>query len=429
MNFIVNIEIATSKIVGVVARRTEEDILTILASEIIPTEGCIRRGAIYNIDATAGKIKKLINLLENSIGEKIGYCYLTLNPKNLKGMRHKESKIVDKNPISYQEEENLIKKIKNYKPELYINYGVSNITYMIDGSIVDSLVGKNGSQISAECTTLIGPPSIGKSAKEVISNKNNIGIHSYIWSTSAQSALLLSKENMERGCLLLDLGAGTTTASIYKDGVLKYMITVPMGSNLITKDIKSLGFDTTTAEQYKKEYVNLASGNKPASQTKDINIKELNKIVKLRVDEILLNVLARLQESELFYKLDDGIFTTGGGSQLCGMTEYIENLLKLPTQKATPTRVAINNITDKLNSPEYYQILGSLLFARKNCQYIKPEETKEPDKMSAEEVKNEASKTVEANTSTRERRGFIDKIKYRIGQLTFNDGEDNNEQQ
>lgn len=194
-----------------------------------------KRGSIYNIEATAGKIKRLLTLLENNLGRKIGFCYVTISPKGLKGIRHSESKLVNNNTITLEIEEELKLKIKQYRSETDINYSTTNISYLLDGNVVDSPIGKQGTQLIADCSILVGPPAIGKITKEVVTNKNNLKIHNFIWSPIAQASLLLTTENLQNGCVLLDLGAGTTTATIYKDSVMKYMVTVPMGSNLITK--------------------------------------------------------------------------------------------------------------------------------------------------------------------------------------------------
>lgn len=130
---------------------------------------------------------------------------------------------------------------------------------------------------------------------------------------------------------------------------------------------------------------------------------------------------ARLDESEVFHKLDDGIFTTGGGSLLAGITEYIENLFKIPTQKAKPSRLFINNIGGKLNSPEYFQILGSLLFARKSCQFVKP--IVEPQKP-VEEVKEMPKETIPTpEPEKKEKKSIFNKIGDLFSSGTFYEGD------
>lgn len=57
--FIVGIDLGTSKIVGVLGRKNEQGVISILASECIPADSCVKYGTIYNIDDAAGKSKDL----------------------------------------------------------------------------------------------------------------------------------------------------------------------------------------------------------------------------------------------------------------------------------------------------------------------------------------------------------------------------------
>ena len=84
--FIASIDIGTSKIIGVVGRKNEEGVTTIIASENLPSDSCVRYGVIYNIDEAAGKVRKLINLLENKIGKKIGQLYVSIAGKSLRAI-------------------------------------------------------------------------------------------------------------------------------------------------------------------------------------------------------------------------------------------------------------------------------------------------------------------------------------------------------
>ena len=72
--FIAAIDLGTSKITGVVGRKNENNVISVLACETIPSDRCIRRGVVYNIEETGAKVRKLINLLENKLGGKSVKC-------------------------------------------------------------------------------------------------------------------------------------------------------------------------------------------------------------------------------------------------------------------------------------------------------------------------------------------------------------------
>ena len=60
--FIAAIDLGTFKITGVVGRKNEDNVISVLACETIPSSRCIRRGLVYNIEETGAKVRKLISI-------------------------------------------------------------------------------------------------------------------------------------------------------------------------------------------------------------------------------------------------------------------------------------------------------------------------------------------------------------------------------
>ena len=75
--FIAAIDLGTSSIKGVVGRKNESNVISILASGSISSKNCIRRGMVYNIEETGANVRKLVTMLENSLGRKIGKVYVS----------------------------------------------------------------------------------------------------------------------------------------------------------------------------------------------------------------------------------------------------------------------------------------------------------------------------------------------------------------
>ena len=59
-DFIAVIDLGTSHIVGMVGRKNENDVLSIMAYDVEKSEGCIRRGCVYNVEETANKIRRIL---------------------------------------------------------------------------------------------------------------------------------------------------------------------------------------------------------------------------------------------------------------------------------------------------------------------------------------------------------------------------------
>ena len=123
--------------------------------------------------------------------------------------------------------------------------------YLIDNHLETNPVGTFCSDIEANLKLIIGRPSIKKNIERCLFERSKMQIAGYIISAQATAAALLTSNEKSLGCALIDFGAGTTTLSIYKDDLLRYMITIPFGGKNITKDIGTLNVLDTDAEKLK----------------------------------------------------------------------------------------------------------------------------------------------------------------------------------
>lgn len=432
--FIVGIEFGTSKIVGLLARKNEQGVITILASETISSDTCMKYGVIYNIDEAAGKVKKLISLLENKAGKKIGKAYVSVNGRSLRAIEHTETNVLQRGElVTFAILDRMEQQAKLNKPEFFTNYSVLAPEYYLDGKYEEEPLDKEASTVEGHYRLIIGRPNIRTNIDKAIIEKDHIGIAGYIVGPVAAGALVLEESERQGGCALVDFGAGTTTLSIYKDGLLRYLSVIPFGGRTITKDIQGLGFVLEAAESYKIRYGRLGKKKEKTSSgvvNSDVNLKELNKVIQLREDEIILNLIHQIRESGYGDKLEAGIITIGGASQLAGLTEYLAEKTQLPVKRGVVKRVYINNAADLLQNPAYTQSLGMLLFANENCEKKeepKPIKTVEPQPVTESETKVEeddkhAKKKKKKDGHTGTLFGFFEKIQ-NFGGTMFDDEE------
>lgn len=369
--FIVGIDLGTSKIVGVLGRKNEQGVISILASESISTDSAVKYGVIYNIDEAAGKVKKIIHLLENKTGKKIGRAYVSVAGKSLRAIEHKETKVLDGvTPITFAVLDDMEQQAKLNKPDFFTNYSVLSPEYYLDGKYTDDPLDKVASTIEGNYRLIIGRPNIRASLIKAIADKAKIQIAGFIVGPVAEGALVLDEHDRQMGCALVDFGAGTTTLSIYKGGLLRYMCVIPFGGRTITKDVQELGFVFDSAENYKIRYGKLGKDkNKTiAGLAEEIDLRELNKVIQLRQDEIILNVINQIKESGYDNQLEAGIIIVGGASQMSGLVDYFSDKAQMPVKRGQAKRVYINNAAELLQNPAYTQALSLLLYGSENCE-------------------------------------------------------------
>jgi len=389
--FIACIDLGTSNIVGLLGRRNEQGVISILASESIPSDSCIKHGIVYNIDEAAGKVKKLLNLLENNVGKKIGKVYVSIAGMSLKSVKHIERKVFDTDTqITFATLDQMDQNAKTFLIPLLTNYGAIAPERFLDGQFEADAIGKQAKSIEVAYQLIGGRPNIKSNIQRSITYKNQVGIAGFIVGAVATGAILLDDEDKNAGCAVVDFGGGTTTVSVYKGGLLRFLSVIPFGGRTITKDIQSLDFTEELAETFKIKYGRVGKNKAKDSRdlrSSDVDVKELNKVIQLRQEEILLNVIRQIEESGYAGQLEAGIVITGGASQMTGLVDFFAEKSKMPVKIGVVKRLYINNAVELLQKPSYSQCLGSMLFATENCEKV--EVVPEPEPVKPEPVQPE----------------------------------------
>ncbi len=378
--FIAVIDLGTYTIKGVVGRRYDNNIFSILESKTIDSGNSIRRGMVYNIEETGANVRKLITMLENSIDQKIGKVYVSLNGQSLHTIELRETKqLLSSGMVSEEVVKQLYESAVKFTPDLKRNYEVADVEYFVDGKPEINPVGVAGTQIEAAFRIVTGRPNLLSNIEKSISEKAKLPIAGYVVGALASAAIALNDEEKELGCAFVDFGAGTTTLSVYKNGILKRMVVIPFGGKNITKDISALNFTENDAEQLKIKFGKAYEGHEtpffnspfssPFSSKPDVDLKELNRVIGLRLDEISANLKEQIKLSGLENALGAGMIITGGASQLKNMNEYLSHKFKMPVRKATAKKSFINNAPDLINDPSFTQVLGMLLFGKESCHF------------------------------------------------------------
>lgn len=149
--------------------------------------------------------------------------------------------------------------------------------------------------------------------------------------------------------MLVDFGAETTTVSIYKNGALQYLVTLPMGSRNITIDITSLNHLEEQAEVLKTNGGNAMPGADNAPYTAyGHDFTEINNYISARAGEIIANIMEQMSIAGFAAEnLPGGIIIVGQGAKLNGFTRRLENMSRMKVRVGMPSsriRIADSHI-------------------------------------------------------------------------------------
>lgn len=437
--FIAAIDLGTSSIKGVVGRKNESNVISILASGSISSKNCIRRGMVYNIEETGANVRKLVTMLENSLGRKIGKVYVSLGGQSLRTLEFREANDLSSGGMVTDEiVEQLRVSAQKYSPELSKSYAVADVEYFIDDKPERNPVGVTGTRLEAGFKLITGRPNLMGNIEKSIKGKAEVDVADYIVGALAAAEAALNDEDKELGCAFVDFGAGTTTLSVYKGGILRAMVVIPFGGKNITRDICALNFTENDAEQLKIKFGKALENQEnslfssPFSSKPDVDLTQLNRVIAMRLDEITANLKEQIRLSGYENKLGAGLIITGGASQLKNMDAYLTRELKMPVRKAAVKKTYINNFPELVNDPAYTKVLGMLLLGEEDCelQVVEPHGYKEHDEDAADtsrsnraKEKRKESTKAKKQKSTKQGGGFFSNVEDFFGNMFSDDDE------
>lgn len=289
-------------------------------------------------------------------------------------------------------------------------------TYDIDGKAVTEPVGTFASSIKAHLQLITSRSKMKNNLKRVFNDRCNLKIASWIVTPLAMAQLALTTDERRLGVVLLDCGAETTTLVIYKGGILKRLVTLPMGSRNITLDLTSLNYTEERAEEIKIARGNAvpAATGADGSQLAAIDNTDVNNIVAARADEIISNILQQIYDSGLRPEvLPAGLVITGGGARLRGFVNQLAKHSGMKTRQATvPADIMVRaSDVDQSEALDIIAILAEAAMRSVECTELPQQEIKVP----------EATVDTVESIESRHMREHDDEIS-RIG--TYDDGND-----
>lgn len=401
-DFIAVIDLGTSHIVGMVGRKDASGKFSILAYEKENSNNCIQRGCIYNIKETAGKINKMILLLNNKLGTPIDKVYVGVGGRSLRTMEHTVSRVLGNGIVTNDTLREMDEECRKYQPEQLTVLDVVSPAYYIDNELEREPLGKNGARIEARYQLVVGRPLIRRSIENMREHLR-VGIAGIIVTPLALADLNLTYQEKTSGYALIDFGAGVTSVTMYRGGLLAGCYVIPLGSQLITRDLMTLGIPEHEGERLKRSYgnaiwekevnpqpvtVDLADGY----HSGELKLSDINRVVEARCRENIENVYARLDEAGMTKEPGYSLVIVGNGSVLKNLREALAERCKMSVRYATVCR---DYITDEIaNNLDYMTAAALLLKGTANCAFVQPE-IRKPEKPKKEVIEEPA--TVVAN--------------------------------
>ena len=295
--FIIAIELGSSKMTGIAGKKNLDGSITVLSVAREDSTSCIRKGVVYNIDRTTAALTNLVKKLKNSLKTEIAQVYVGVGGQSLRSIRNTILKELPDNTIITQ---NMVDSIMDgnramsYPEQEILEAAIQE--YKVDAQLQIDPVGIQCRRLEGNFLNILLRSQFYRNLKKCL---ENAGIHvaeMYLAPLVLADNVLTDAER-RTGCVLVDLGADTTTVSVYCRNILRHLAVIPLGADNITKDIESMQIDEKTAEQLKQKFNTAFCEQTPEEVTKiridndrTIDSDKLAEIIEARAEEIIENV-------------------------------------------------------------------------------------------------------------------------------------------
>lgn len=378
--FIVAIEIGSSKITGIAGQKLADGSLKVLSVVKEDATECIRKGIINNIVKTGQCLTDIINRLRKQLKHEISFVYVGVGGQSIKSVRNvidrefPEPTVISKAIIDELSDEN---RAMDYPDQEILDVVAQE--FKVDNQFQLDPVGLQTTRLEASYLNILWR-KIFYNRLNTCFDKAGIAVAEFYLAPIALADSVLTDTEKRGGCVLVDLGADTTTVSVYSKGILRHLAVIPLGGNNITKDIASLTMEESDAEKMKLKYGCAytentdidPSLNYPIDHERNVSSQKFIEIVEARLEEIVENVWYQVpaEFSEHPDRLLGGIVLTGGGSNMKNIEKPFRlfthvnkvRVAKFVTQSVKSSNADINAKNGTMNT-----ILGLLAKSDMNC--------------------------------------------------------------
>jgi cell division protein FtsA len=371
---IVGLEIGTSKVCAVVGELSPEGPLNIVGLGQSKSRG-VRKGEICDAPMAEEDVRNAIVEAEQMADVEIRSVFLGVTGGHIRGFNNRgvHPVVSADREISEDDVQDVIKNAKaiNLPAQNHVIHAVRQ-HFLVDGQDgIANPVGMLGARIEVDVHVIHGNLNRLQNAIRIVKGLQ-LEVDEIVFNGLASSLALLTNEQKELGALVIDIGGGVTEYVVYADGVIKHVGVLAVGGDHISNDLayglkvplgraERLKIDHGSAfpdETEKDETLTLA--NELGLPLKTLNLKNLRRIMSVRLEELFELIGQDLEQAGVLDYLRAGVFLCGGGARIPQIAPLAERVLQMPVTLGKTN--SISGLKSALDQPEFATAIGLVKF-------------------------------------------------------------------
>jgi cell division protein FtsA len=383
---LVAIELGSDSIRAMAARQLAPDLFQVLGVEQRAQRLgniCVEQGIVTQSSNAGFAVAEVLKLLANRIGlRELPTAFVALGGQSMQIVAvHSKRDQARRKEITQQLLDEMQAecktKIERHNPEVAV-LGLVPSYFILDGVEQDEVPSSDqrAAIVEAHYIAFYGRKVIDSQLQKAFSQAAKSIEQTFVRPEALLSAFATCDGNhvLMNGCAVLDMGAQTTTLTVYKGGQYLANRVVPKGGYHITRMLEQQGMSFRTAEVLKCRYgiaspalvernVRLRVPAAPGMETQEmvITTEQLAEAIEMKLREILAPLIDELKKAESRIQT---LYITGGASMLTGMVEYLQQQTRVRVQYGAHNLLLHRDTDEQYLSPEYSSLVGTLLLGQ-----------------------------------------------------------------
>ncbi len=371
-DIVAGLDLGSSKIACVIAEGPPHE-RQIIGVAVLPSSGGLREGQVVSIERTTEAIREAVDEASRMAGCQISSVRIGLGGPSMMGFNSDGTVAVRTGRVATTDVERVLegaravalpadKQVLHALPQEFILDGHDRIR---------SPVGMNGVRLEARVHVITAARTALVNAIECAS-RAELQVERAMFGGLAASASVLTREERELGCVLVDIGGGTTDIAVWYDHALVHTVSLDWGGDELTRQIaRGLRTPVKDAEMIKQQHgaalatmvdegetmsVPSVGGREPQIRQRHL----LCEILEPGLEDLFGRIAQEIEVAGCRELLAAGVVLTGGTARLSAIADLGEEILVgMPVRVGAPR--GIGGLADVVDDPRYANAVGLCL--------------------------------------------------------------------
>lgn len=377
----VGLDIGTSRVRCVIGEPSADGKMNIVGIGEAESKG-LRRGVVTSTESVAESIRKAVGDAERVSGLEVESATINLSGEHLRG-ENKNGVVAVAGPEKEITDEDIERAVDSASA-MPLTPGWEIVSRLPQEFIVDGQdgitepVGMNGSRLEA-LVHVVTSPSAGRQNLLKAVTRAGVDVEQLVLEPLAASDSVLTDEDKEYGCAIVNMGAEITSLMIFGRGAVQYTAVFPFGSMLFTKDIAT-GLRVSIPEagkikhnwgcvasfllddEERQEMIEIVPFGR--SETRGLSKEILCDIMQPRAVELMQHVARETSATNA--QISGGVFLTGGGALIRGLPEVAEQVFDAPTRAGFLEPSFFGGLVEEVEGPQWATAAGLALHSMRD---------------------------------------------------------------